>query len=182
MQGGQYTQHVGQKFYADGSVRAFPGNTILCFVDIERHTAVYERTLSVQAELLAMPWHAKFTLLPPSSFHMTVMDLLVDEVRTPARWSSKIPLSATLEETDTFFLATVPTVPVPERFRMRYTGIRKPAMIELEPADQETEVGDMGVSQSDSRGDRGPSPHTRPIQISYLNRLSDRPSDGRGRG
>lgn len=140
MQGEKYSKHVGEKFHADGSVRSYPGNTIICFIDFERHKVVYERSLWVQNELQKMPWRQKFTLLPPSSFHMTVMDLLVDQVRTPVRWSSKIPLSATLEEADAFFLRTVPTVPTPERLRMRFTGIRKPAMIELEPADKGTEA------------------------------------------
>lgn len=71
---------------------------------------------------------------------MTTMELLCDQVRTPAYWSSRLPLSASLEETDAFFLSNVPTVPEPGHLRMRFNLIRVPTSIELEPADKETEA------------------------------------------
>ena len=135
-----YTDFVNQKFSTDGSVLTYPGNTIICFIDPRRHSAIYQRCLWVLDQLQAMPWQHKFTTLPPSSFHMTVMDLLCDQVRTPADWSSRLPLSATLEETDAFLLSNVPTVPVPDNLRFRYTLIREPVKIELEPDDKETET------------------------------------------
>jgi hypothetical protein len=80
----------------------------------------------------------KFAFLPPSSFHMTVMELLCDQVRVASNWSNRLPLTASLAETDHFFLETVPPVPVPATLRLRFSHMRKPGLIALEPWDEET--------------------------------------------
>jgi hypothetical protein len=138
------TREVGRKFYADGTARRFPGNTIICFVDPE--SPLGQAASAFQAALHAQPWGAKFALLPPSSFHMTVMDLLCDQVRVAERWSPHLPLDAPLPATDAFFLERVPAVPLPTLRTMRvdsiYTGFG--LMLMLEPTDAATEAALRG--------------------------------------
>lgn len=86
-----------------------------------------------------MPCQDKFAFLPPDSFHMTVSDLVCDQVRIPQKWSRFLSLDASLEACDRFFISNVPTVPTPAGFRMRYKFIRKHATIELEAADAYTQ-------------------------------------------
>lgn len=135
----KYTSAVGQKFYADGSVRPYPGNTIICFVDSVEHASVYNRVMWAQDQLRAMSWQHKYAFLPPSSFHMTVMDLLCDQRRDPAYWSKYLPLSTDLSETDKSLISQVQTVPAPSTLRMKYDQMSEAlTSIELEPADDAT--------------------------------------------
>ena len=134
----RYTHSVGSKFHEDGSVRAFPGNTIICAVDPLRQAGVYREVLWAQNVLRAMTCSDKFAFLPPESFHMTVMELLCDQVRTPSNWSDQLSLTASLDESDRFFMDTVADVPAPTAIRMRFSHMRKPGLITLEPADPKT--------------------------------------------
>lgn len=135
----RYTPAVGRKFHTDGSVRRFPGNTVICFGTPD--CAAYQHGKWIQAQLGALPFAHKFTMLPPSSFHMTVFQLLCDEEREPQFWSSQLPLDMPLAETDAFFLKKVPAVEAPANFRMTFMdlGIGHTAMgMRLKPADDET--------------------------------------------
>ena len=72
-----YTRAVGRKFHADGSPRLFPGNTIIAFVpESSPHFKLCEWA---QSQVQALPLARKFSFLPPSSFHMTLKELLCDE-------------------------------------------------------------------------------------------------------
>lgn len=131
----RYTREVGRKFYADGTPRIFAGNTIICMVDPA--SPIGQAAAAFQQSIGGLPFGAKFAMLPPSSFHMTVMELLCDETRLPERWSPQLDLAAPLAETDAFFLARVPAVPAPDRLVMRAEGVahRQGLMVMLQPAD-----------------------------------------------
>ncbi len=132
-----YTRAVGHKFHADGSPRLFPGNTIIAFVpESSPHFKLCEWAHS---QVQALPLARKFSFLPPSSFHMTVKELLCDEMRTPTRWSSELALDAPLAETDAFFIDAVATVAPPRGVAMRFSHVARQSnlMIYLEPADVE---------------------------------------------
>jgi hypothetical protein len=136
----RYTREVGRKFYPDGTPRRFPGNTIICFVEPDSPLGTLAQAF--QHALGAAPLGHKFALLPPPSFHMTVMELLCDEVRTPERWSPLLPLDAPLAATDAFFLERVPRITAPSDRTVRVTGIGHPnnLWLSLEPADEATAV------------------------------------------
>lgn len=131
----QYTFHVGEKFYADGSVRPYPGNTIISFIDPD--SDVFRAAEWLQDQLRTQPYFHKFSLLPPSSFHMTVLGLLVDAIRQPELWSRHLPTDAPLAETDTFFEQHVPTMPTPDGFSMTldYLPTHTGLSIYIKPAD-----------------------------------------------
>ncbi len=135
-----YTAEVGRKFHADGSPRLFPGNTLICFC--RPATPPYEAALWVQQQLAAHPLGRHYTLLPPESLHMTVMELLCDQARRPERWSHYLPLDVPLPESDAFFIERLANVQPPSRLRMQPAGLSrgKNLMINLQPADDETAV------------------------------------------
>jgi hypothetical protein len=132
-----YTYHVGEKFNPDGSARAYPGVTIICFA--HPSSKIYQAGEQVQDALKALPFHHKFGLLPPSSFHMTVFSLICDQRRTTDEWSSKIAQDIPLIDADQFFIEAVSPIPPPSSFRMVMTYIGGWGMsFRLSPADEAT--------------------------------------------
>ncbi len=93
-----YSKHVGEKFTPDGSARLFPGNTVLCHVAPDSETMKLLKRF--QQAILAQPWVMNYAMLPPSSYHMTLFDLVCDQVRKPENWTSLLPLDASLEAVD----------------------------------------------------------------------------------
>ncbi|MEZ4514801.1 MAG: DUF1868 domain-containing protein [Chloroflexota bacterium] len=134
-----FTSAVGQKFHPNGRVRTFPGNTIISFVP--PNSPIFAHTSWVQAQIQALPFAHKFGFLPPSSFHMTVMELLCDQVRLPERWSDQLPLDAPLRDVDQFFTERVPHIPPPAALRMRFVEVAQyTPTLNLMPDDEETAV------------------------------------------
>lgn len=134
----RYTRSVNYKFYPDGSVHPFAGNTVICFTDPASHA--YRQGEWVQDEFRKLPIAGKFTLLPPSSFHMTVCELINDVYRHPNKWTPNLPLDTPLEAVDQYFIERIPGLPTPSNFRMRCTGLEGGGglTIRLTPADDET--------------------------------------------
>lgn len=132
------TREVGRKFHPDGTARRFAGNTLICFV--APASPIGQAASAFQAALHAQPFGSKFALLPPASFHMTVMELLCDETRVAERWSRYLPLDAPLADTDAFFAARVSAVPAPADLLMQVNGLyaANNIMLTLEPANPAT--------------------------------------------
>jgi len=135
----KYTEAVGTKFHSDGSVRYYPGNTIICFLNSS--STVFSEVLWAQNLLKETILHHKFTLLPPESFHMTVFELLCDQVRETEYWSRFLPLSASLAETDQFFKKQFAKITLPQNFEMRFDQIKLGPhfSIQLSPVNQAIE-------------------------------------------
>jgi hypothetical protein len=112
------TRAVGQKFHEDGSVRHFPGNTIICTIDEDN--PAYARLIEVSESVKALSCSGKFTLLPPSSYHMTVIQGVCEEERKPELWSRYLSLDTPLEETDRFFMEKWQDIGIPEGFEMKF--------------------------------------------------------------
>lgn len=98
---------VGRKFHADGTVRAFPGNTIVCHLpdDGPARTAL----MQVYDRLAALPAR-RHALLPPSSWHMTMFEGVCDQIRDPVRWPADLPLDAPLAACTDLFAARLRAV------------------------------------------------------------------------
>jgi hypothetical protein len=95
-----YTRHVGTKFNSDGSPRYFPGNTVIS--RIEPDTPLFMALTQAQNEFKKLACSKKYAFLPSSSFHMTVIEGLCDQVRQPEHWSKEIPLDAPISKTNEF--------------------------------------------------------------------------------
>jgi len=98
---------VGKKFNSDGSVRFFPGNTIICILDHE--TEVYRKVLMERETLKKSSIASCLSFLPDESLHMTALEGVTDQNRK--KWSSKMPNDCKLSEVDDFFEKTFPTLP-----------------------------------------------------------------------
>jgi hypothetical protein len=138
--GVKYTGAVGKKFNADMTAREFPGNTIICHVPPDSPT--HEFLQRFQADLKIQPWAAKYSFLPPSSFHMTVFEGVCDQVRRPGVWPHKLPLDASLEEVDAMFTREWATIDKPEGFQVKYhrAHARGTLGIQVQPVDAAMEA------------------------------------------
>lgn len=131
----QYTRHVGQKFNEDGSVRTFPGNT--CISKVVPEMPIYSGLLELQNRLKALDVNGKYGFLPPSSFHMTVIEGVCDQFRKPELWSSKLPLDMPLNEVTKFVLERYRKLTPPTSLRMQVarTYFEGLLLVILQPAD-----------------------------------------------
>jgi hypothetical protein len=134
----KYTKAVGQKFYQDGSVRPFPGNTVIA--KVLPSLPIYAGLVEAQERFRAADSSGKYVFLPPSSFHMTIIEGLCDQVRTPELWSHKLDLQLPLAEVNQFILECFTRLSRPSSFTMRIsqTTIPRWLVIKLEPANSET--------------------------------------------
>lgn len=86
---------AGGKFYADGSVRPFPGCTIISHV--RPNSALHDALSALLDKASTHPLLRKFTLLPKSSLHMTLIDGIDDEHRQPPLWPHELSLTASMQ-------------------------------------------------------------------------------------
>ncbi len=138
MQDARLPSGVGRKFHPDGQLRPFPGNTIVC------HTAsapaLTDRLGRLHERLRAAKAVRLYTLLPPSSWHMTLFDGVADEVRIPDRWPRDTPLDMPLAEVNRLFEERLKAEVFGPKlaFSMRVTAtgrLRNSIGIRLQPAD-----------------------------------------------
>lgn len=173
------TREVGRKFHPDGTARRFAGNTIICFVAPE--SVIGRAASAFQAALQAQSFGTKFTLLPPSSFHMTVMDLLCDEVRTAERWSTQLPLDVALSASDAFFAERVPGIPAPTGLVMQVSGLyyADNLMLTLDAADDATaaKLRDYRKAIAEATGVRHPDHDSYGFHMSLGYRLYELDAD-----
>ena len=129
----------GKKFNTDGTVRNFPGNTIICMLAPD--SRVYQLMVQAQERLAKMGCFKKFAMLPSSSLHMTVIEGVCDQVREEGKWPSSLPLSTPLAEVRQFFKEQVSEISAPSSFRMSFMGVGTGNVIKIDikPADETEE-------------------------------------------
>ena len=125
---------VGRKFHDDGTVRRFRGNTVISFVAPE--SPLGRCAARARAAIEASGAAPGLTFLPPASYHVTVIPLVCDEDREPAKWSSHLDLDCPLPDADEFIAEAVASVSPPPAIDMRYSAMSAPDVvaIDLEPA------------------------------------------------
>lgn len=116
-----YRDNIGSKFFQDGSVRYYPGNTIISF--IQRQSPVFDELVKIRSDLQMCSAGSCFTFLPDSSLHMTVFEGVCFDVRVPELWSRFLPLDASMDEADSFIEARFSEVPSITDVCMRTDGI-----------------------------------------------------------
>ncbi len=90
---------AGEKFYADGRVHPFPGNTIICHLPQQGpDSGCFDALLDVYRDAPSRAFIRKVALLPPSSYHMTVFSCTTDNDRGSGSWPSGLPRDATMAE------------------------------------------------------------------------------------
>ena len=94
------TKNIGRKFNPDGSVRFFPGNTVIS--KLHEDSEIYPLISRISRSFREVQGR-KYAYLPEHSFHMTVIQGVCDEDRKAELWSRHLSLETPLEETDVFF-------------------------------------------------------------------------------
>lgn len=90
---------VGRKFRSDGRVMPFLGNTIICHLDQQGpNSQPFEALLDIYRQLPGRKFSRKVTLLPPSSYHMTIFGGANDPERKPGAWPASVPLDTPIDE------------------------------------------------------------------------------------
>ena len=90
------TVDTALKFNSDGTVRTYRGNTVIC--DVAAGSALGLRAGGVRSLIERSASSRQWAFLPPSSYHMTVIQLLSEPNREPAVWSSRLDLGCSLEQ------------------------------------------------------------------------------------
>jgi len=96
----KYPSGVPTKFDPDGNVQHFPGNTIISHLSPSEpgSSELYESLLVLHDKLKSSHLSHLYTLLPPSSWHMTVLEGVCDKVRNPGRWPDDLSVDTSLED------------------------------------------------------------------------------------
>jgi hypothetical protein len=132
---------IGRKFYSDGRVRPFSGNTIICHVPQQGEDSGYfNALLDVYREVPAHSFMRKVTLLPPSSYHMTIFGCANDQDRKPRLWPEGVPMDAPMETCNRILAEKLRAfrleMPLPIRMKVDLSAPdEKPFVVRLLPAD-----------------------------------------------
>lgn len=133
-----FGKEIGRKFYEDGSVRRYPGNTVVAAVP--PHCSAYDVMTHLHQMVLDAGFATHLIPLPHDSYHMTVIRGLNDQVRTDAFWPEKLPKDAAMSAVDDYVSDAVGSVKMPATVRMKFHKIRFSAtcmIVLLQPADEQ---------------------------------------------
>lgn len=109
------TSEVGRKFRADGRVRTFRGNTIVCHLPQQGDgSACFNALLDIYRDLPVAAFASHMTALPPSSYHMTVFDGSNETARIAGVWPPGLSLDSPIEACNQAFVRRL------EGFRLDY--------------------------------------------------------------
>ena len=79
-----YPSCVGAKFHTNGTVRKFPGNTLIYHID--KGSDFFNKLLNIQSLLQQSESTHSFTFIPPASYHMTLFAGVLEERRKLNSW------------------------------------------------------------------------------------------------
>lgn len=135
---------VGRKFFANGQVRPFAGNTIISH--LPQQDGGYQAFNAVLDVYRDMPLHGfsrKLSFLPTSSYHMTVFGGPTDQGRDKAFWPADVPLDAPIGRCNEILAERLAgfRMGVDLPFRMKIDdrnppGAASPITLHLAPADE----------------------------------------------
>lgn len=132
----EYGTTIGKKFYEDGSVRRYPGNTVVA--DILPGCSAYDVMAQLRQWVIDFKLDDHLILLPEDSYHMTLFRGLNDQVRNAPFWPAALPTDAPMTQVDDYVSAAVEKAGLPGPARMKFDrlGISKNCLIvRLVPAD-----------------------------------------------
>jgi hypothetical protein len=132
------------KFHGDGRAHHFPGSTILSHLDQQGPDAGYfNALLDIYRAAPQWPFLRKLAMLPPSSYHVTIFDLVNERARAQGRWPRDVAPAASLEACNRFLAEKLSAfrMEADPPFRLRVeiaapTGAETVFAIALAPADE----------------------------------------------
>ena len=134
----EYGATIGKKFYEDGSVRRYPGNTVVA--DILPGCPAYDVMATLRQWVMDEGLAEYMILMPEDSYHMTLFRGLNDQVREAPYWPAVLPKDMPMTKVDDRVSAAVEKAGLPGPARMKFDSISvsKTCMIvRLQPADEE---------------------------------------------
>ena len=164
-----YGSTIGKKFYEDGRVRRYPGNTVVA--DILPGNPAYDVMCRLRQMVIDRGMDTHFILLPEDSYHMTVIQGINDQVRKETHWPAALPLDASLMQADAYVSEAMLGAGLPGAVRMRFDAVHistGACTIRLQPADeaQEELLRDFRNRAADRLGLRLPGHDTYRFHIS----------------
>ncbi len=133
-----YGKAIGKKFYEDGSIRRYPGNTVVA--DVVPGMVAYDVMLHLKQMVIDAGFDKDIILMPADSYHMTVFRGLNDQVRTDTHWPAALPKDLPFEKVDDYVSEAIAKAVIPEPTRMKFDEVRFSDMcvlVRLKPADEE---------------------------------------------
>lgn len=164
-----YGSTIGSKFYEDGRVRRYMGNTVVApvYPSCPAHAVMCNiRQMVIDAGL-----DSHFILLPEDSYHMTVISGVNDQRRMEKRWPPNLPMDLPMEEVDDYITRAVESVPPLGKSRMCFDKVsngKGAFTIHLRSADEEQEkiLRDYRDRVAEAIGFRLPGHEKHPFHIS----------------
>jgi len=98
----KYPPGVPGRFDPDGNVQPCPGNTIIAH--LSPSSDLHKSLRALSDKLKNSHLSHLYRLLPPSSWHMTMFEGVLDQVREPGRWPDDLPLNASVEACSSFYM------------------------------------------------------------------------------
>lgn len=121
-----YSSAVGRKFYPNGMVMPFAGNTIICHLPQQgAGSDCFHALLDIYRSVPAHSFAPYVTLTPPSSYHMTVFAGADDRDRKHGAWPKDLPLDTPIADCNRI---------VAERLKSRHYDIPLPLRMKIDTA------------------------------------------------
>ena len=164
-----YGSTIGKKFYEDGSIRRYPGNTVVA--DILPGNPAYDTMCHLRQLLQEFDLEDYFIPLPDDSYHMTVIQGVNDQVRKENYWPADLPLDAPLTQADDYITEAILGAGLPGPVQMRFDVVNVSkgcCTVRLLPADetQEKTLWDFRNRAADRMNHRQPNFYTYRFHIS----------------
>lgn len=94
---------VNRKFFPDGRVKPFAGNTIICPVPQQgRGYDAFNALIDISRDLPGRNFNHKISLLPTSTYHMTIFSVADDQDRERGNWPANLRRDASMAECNEF--------------------------------------------------------------------------------
>ncbi|MBO9738471.1 DUF1868 domain-containing protein [Xanthomonas axonopodis pv. begoniae] len=138
---------VGRKFLRSRRPMPFAGNTFVGHLEQQGDGYdSFDRVLNIYRQFPEQRFAHKFALLPPSSYHVTLLGGVNEIDRAGGPWPSDLPRDHALADIDATYLARLKERAAPPLGACRFlvnptaarTGINDNLLIPLKPADTQT--------------------------------------------
>ena len=133
-----YGKDIGKKFDKEGNVLHYPGNTVVA--DIIPGCSAYDVMSHLRQMVIDAGFADTLCLLPPDSYHMTLIRGLNDLIRVDTHWPAKLPKDTPMEQVDDYISAAIAKIGLPGPARMKFHKALAGSgclIIQVVPADEE---------------------------------------------
>jgi len=134
----------GRKFRSDGRVLPFPGSTIICHLPQQGDGfEAFDSVLDIYRELPDHAFSKRLAVLPPSSYHMTIIGTATGADR---RWPPYVPQQASIEECNFLILERLAALKLECALPIRMTvdlnpqRPQHPISLDLKPLDEQETI------------------------------------------